>query len=68
MKMASAAMQKEGISVLLVHPGFVKTDMGGPNAEITPEASAAGIAAVIDKASIADTGRFFKWNGEEHPW
>lgn len=68
MKMASDALRQEGIAVLLVHPGFVKTDMGGPNAEITPEESAAGIVSVIAEASLADSGRFLKWNGEEHPW
>ena len=68
MKMAARALEREGITVLLVHPGFVKTDMGGPNAEITPEESAAGIASVIASASIASTGKFLKWNGEEHPW
>jgi NAD(P)-dependent dehydrogenase (short-subunit alcohol dehydrogenase family) len=68
MKMASDALKKEGITVLLVHPGFVKTDMGGPNAEITPEESAAGIASVIAGATLASTGKFYKWNGEEHPW
>jgi hypothetical protein len=46
----------------------VKTDMGGPNAEITPEESAAGITSVIANASLASTGKFLKWNGEEHPW
>jgi NAD(P)-dependent dehydrogenase (short-subunit alcohol dehydrogenase family) len=68
MKMAAAALKPQKITVLLVHPGFVKTDMGGPNAEITPEESAAGITRVIGQASLADTGKFLKWNGEEHPW
>jgi NAD(P)-dependent dehydrogenase (short-subunit alcohol dehydrogenase family) len=68
MKMAADELKRDGIAVLLVHPGFVKTDMGGPNAEITPAESAAGITAVIANASIASTGKFMKWNGEEHPW
>jgi NAD(P)-dependent dehydrogenase (short-subunit alcohol dehydrogenase family) len=68
MKMASEALKKEGISVMLIHPGFVKTDMGGPNAEITVDESASGILSVIDKGSMATTGTFTKWNGEPHGW
>ncbi|MCY4198602.1 MAG: SDR family oxidoreductase [Gammaproteobacteria bacterium] len=56
------------ITVALMHPGWVKTDMGGPNADITPEESAAGIISVIAKMTKADSGTFYKWNGEIHPW
>ena len=68
MKMASVELAKDGIAVVLVHPGFVRTDMGGKNADISVEESAAGIMAVIAEASVANTGRFMKWNGEEHAW
>ena len=58
----------DGISVVLIHPGHVKTDMGGPNAEITPEESGSGIIDVIDNTSLETTGAFMKWNGEPHNW
>lgn len=58
----------EPITVALMHPGWVKTDMGGPHAELTPQDSAAGIVSVIDGLSKADSGKFYKWNGEIHPW
>jgi NAD(P)-dependent dehydrogenase (short-subunit alcohol dehydrogenase family) len=58
----------EPISVALIHPGYVQTDMGGPNAEITAEESASGIRDVAAKLGNTDSGAFYKWNGEVHPW
>jgi NAD(P)-dependent dehydrogenase (short-subunit alcohol dehydrogenase family) len=63
---AMARDLKDQVTVNLVHPGWVRTDMGGPDADLTPEESAAGIRKVI--ATKADSGRFYKWNGEIHPW
>lgn len=59
---------KDEVIVALVHPGWVKTDMGGPGADITPQESASGICSVIASLSKANTGKFYKWNGEIHPW
>ncbi len=56
------------ITVAVMHPGWVKTDMGGPNAQLTPEESASGIRNVIAAMTKADSGKFYKWNGEIHPW
>ena len=61
-------LAQDGVTVVLIHPGHVKTDMGGANAEITPEASAEGIINVIDAVTIETTGTFMKWNGEPHNW
>ena len=58
----------EPITVALMHPGWVKTDMGGPHAQITAEESASGIRKVIAGLAKADSGKFYKWNGEVHPW
>lgn len=60
-------LRGRGISVASVHPGYVKTDMGGPNAEITPAQSAAGIHQVMARLNLASSGGFFNWNGDRHP-
>lgn len=61
-------LRADGIACILFHPGWVKTDMGGAHADITPKESAEGIAATIGKLTLKDTGGFFKWNGERHDW
>ncbi|MCY4212829.1 MAG: SDR family oxidoreductase [Gammaproteobacteria bacterium] len=60
--------KEDPIAVALVHPGWVRTDMGGPNAEISAEESARGIRALIAGMTKADSGKFYKWNGDIHPW
>ncbi|MEO2175461.1 MAG: short-chain dehydrogenase, partial [bacterium] len=68
MKMAALELGKENISVAVIHPGWVQTDMGGPGADITPLESATGIAKVIGNLDASNNGGFWKWDGEEHPW
>ena len=61
-------LEPEGIAVMVVHPGWVRTDMGGPQADISVEESAAGLMQVFDGLSIATTGSFKAWNGQTVPW
>jgi NAD(P)-dependent dehydrogenase (short-subunit alcohol dehydrogenase family) len=61
-------LKSQGIAVSMIHPGWVKTDMGGAGADITAEESAAGIHAVIAGLTLDQTGTFYKWNGDVHPW
>ena len=68
MRLAATELKSQGIAVGVIHPGWVKTDMGGPGASITPSESAAGIAKVIDQLSLQNTGGFWKWNGTRHEW
>ena len=59
----------EGFTVLVVHPGWVQTEMGGPNAQISTARSVEGMLRVIDRASGESlSGRFYEWNGDEVPW
>lgn len=68
MRMISLELAKDDIAVGLIHPGWVQTDMGGAQADITAAESAAGIIAVIDGINLENTGCFMKWNGEPHNW
>ena len=68
MRMYATDAAQDGIAVQLIHPGWVQTDMGGAQAEITPEQSADGIVSVIDGLAMENTGSFMKWDGEVHDW
>ena len=57
-----------GIIAVVFHPGWVKTDMGGPNAMISAEQSVSGIRQTIDGLSLADSGKFFGYDGQVIPW
>lgn len=57
-----------GITVMMLHPGHVITDMGGPNAKVPAQESVAGLRAVIEKTNIDETGAYKNWLGEVMPW
>ena len=59
---------QEGFVALVLHPGWVATDMGGAGAPVTPEQSVRGLLAVMDAASPERSGRFYGFDGEELPW
>lgn len=64
----SMDVKSRGITCILLHPGWVKTDMGGPNAAIGIPESIAGMKQVIEKAGHDDTGKFFDYQGQAIPW
>lgn len=57
-----------GITAVVIHPGWVKTDMGGPNALISAEQSVSGIRQVIGSLTLAGSGKFFGYDGQVIPW
>ena len=57
-----------GIKSVLLHPGWVKTSMGGPDAEVSAKDSVEGMLQVIDNLTEEQNGRFLDWHGEELPW
>ena len=62
------ALAPRGIRVVALNPGWVRTDMGGTDGELTPEASATGLLQVIDGLRDADSGHFFDWRGQPMAW
>jgi len=61
-------LRHDGFVVLTFHPGWVLTDMGGPNALIGTEESIAGMLKVIENAGPEESGRFWDFRGQEIPW
>jgi len=67
-KSLSIDLSSEGILAIALHPGWVKTRMGGENALITVEKSVSGMVAIMAKANKYDTGKFFNYDGTSIPW
>lgn len=64
----AAELRPMGIAVAVVHPGWVKTDMGGKGAALTVAQSTRGIVGVIDDLTIDKTGGFFNYDGKSLEW
>lgn len=65
---AANELRPRGISVAVVSPGWVRTDMGGAGAALDVKESAAGIRKAIDKLNVGISGQFFNYSGENLPW
>lgn len=68
MKSLAIDLQAEKISVLILHPGWVKTDMGGNEAPTLPEESISGMRKVIDEFTLENSGTFLNFKGQIQPW
>lgn len=68
MRSASCDLHQDGVTAIIMHPGWVKTDMGGENAHISTAESVAGIARVIEQLTPEDSGRLLTYQGKEMPW
>ncbi|CAH1605258.1 Short-chain dehydrogenase [Vibrio jasicida] len=67
-KSLSNDLTDEGFTVLALHPGWVRTAMGGPNALIDTQTSADGLAKVIEQSTQENSGQFINYDGTELPW
>jgi NAD(P)-dependent dehydrogenase (short-subunit alcohol dehydrogenase family) len=68
MRNLSVDWRKDGIIVAVLSPGWVRTDMGGQGAPLSPEQSVSGMRKVIAGLTLADSGKFLNWDGGERPW
>jgi NAD(P)-dependent dehydrogenase (short-subunit alcohol dehydrogenase family) len=64
----AAGLASRGIVVVALSPGWVKTDMGGSAAPLSPQTSVAGLRKVIERLKPADSGRFLSYDGSSIPW
>jgi NAD(P)-dependent dehydrogenase (short-subunit alcohol dehydrogenase family) len=64
----SQVLRSQGVCVIALHPGWLRSDMGGSRADMEPADAAASIAKVVDHVTIDQTGSFLRWDGSTHPW
>lgn len=68
MRGLASDLKERGITAVGVHPGWVRTDMGGAGADVAPGESAHGIAAVVDGLTPDQSGHYLTYDGGELPW
>lgn len=67
-KSLSVDLQLRGIAVAVLHPGWVRTDMGGPSGLIDAPESVSGLRHVIENLTLETSGQFFNYDGADIPW
>lgn len=61
-------LRPRGFICVVAHPGWVKTDMGGPGAPMTAEDSVGYLLKLIDRLQPEDSGQFFNYDGKQMAW
>lgn len=67
-KSLAVDLQPRGIIAVLLHPGWVQTDMGGRDALISTKQSVTGMKSILDRVTHSDTGKFIAYDGQHIPW
>jgi NAD(P)-dependent dehydrogenase (short-subunit alcohol dehydrogenase family) len=68
MRSAAAELAPRGVICVVVNPGWVRTRMGGAGAPLPVADSVAAMRALFDRLRPSDSGKFFNYDGSEHPW
>ena len=68
MRSAAIDLAPRRITCVLINPGWVKTDMGGPNATLSPQQSVSAMRRLIETLGPNDSGKFYNYDGREYPW
>jgi hypothetical protein len=56
------------VIAVALHPGYLRTSMGGANADLDPADAAEQITDLVDGLTMEQSGTFLRWDGSEHPW
>ncbi len=67
-KSMSVDLRERGVTAVVFCPGWVRTDMGGSEATLSPEESIQGMKQVLDSLDISRSGQFINYDGSELPW
>jgi len=68
MRSAAVDLAPRGITCVLVNPGWVRTDMGGPKAPLSPQESVTDMRRLIETLGPDQSGKFYNYDGREYPW
>lgn len=67
-KNLSIELKHDQVLALVLHPGWVRTDMGGSAADISVDESCHGLMQVLQNLKPNQNGKFYQYNGQELPW
>jgi NAD(P)-dependent dehydrogenase (short-subunit alcohol dehydrogenase family) len=68
MKNLSIDLRQQGVTAVAMHPGWVRTRLGGPQAPLSPEESAEGLCAVLTALTLEKSGALLDYQGREMAW
>ena len=68
MRSVAIDVAERGVASVVVNPGWVRTDMGGANATLTPSESVSALRKLIETLGMQQSGKFFNYDGREYPW